>query len=399
MNDLCKSLNPKKSWWTERFPFLTLINWFLKEEIPGGSRFISTLGSASLFLFLIVVLSGIWQMFFYVPLDQEASNSLIYLRFNVPFGWLIHGFHYWGAIAFSVVVGLHMLRVFIWGAYKKPRELVWLIGIVLLILTVLFLYTGSILPWDYRGYWACQLGMNTVGAISGVGSFFQSLFWGADHMDQSVLSRIFVWHVEILPLLTALFIVIHLVAFRVYGSAGPWNDEKRKVKGLLWPEQIFKDMVVAFLLFILLIGLTVYFPPPMPCGANLEGTINLPKSDWSFAFFFQILNFFKGHWASIAFVTIPLIIILFFASLPFFDRSTERNPAKRLVVISIGAFFFLFVIVFAILGLFSNPNQSAANQIDPPPPADISTTVDQEKPKIQETVPAKKENQATGHGW
>lgn len=349
--------NQKHSWLSERFPVSTLKKWIFKEEIPGGSRFSYSLGSAALFLFMILAVTGIWQMFVYVPLDDEAYNSLSYLRLNVPFGWLIHGLHYWGATAFSAVVGLHMIRVFIWGAYKKPRELVWLAGIVLLLLTALFMFTGPILPWDKMGYWACKVGLDMIGAIPYVGSFFQALFWGSDQMGQIILSRMFVWHVAILPSLIILFLVVHLVAFRVYGSVGPWDKKKQKVKGKFWPDQIFKDMVVSFFLFVLLVGLTVFFPPPFPGAADPLDTSYIPKPEWNFTFFYQILKYFKGFLEPIGIVGIPLLIILFFVSLPFLDRGEERNPFKRIFVVCTGIFFFLLVLFFTIFGMFSNPSE------------------------------------------
>lgn len=350
-------LNQNQSWLSERFPIATFKKWIFKEEIPGGARFSYSLGSAALFLFMILVLTGIWQMFVYVPLDTEAYDSLSYLRLNVPFGWLIHGLHYWGATAFSAVVGLHMIRVFIWGAYKKPRELVWLAGIVLLLLTALFMFTGPILPWDKKGYWACKVGLDMIGTIPYVGSMIQAIFWGSDQIGQTILSRIFTWHVEILPALIVIFIVVHLVAFRVYGSVGPWDEEKQKVKGLFWPDQIYKDMVVSFALFVLLVGLTVYYPPPFSGAADPLDTLYEPKPEWNFTFFYQLLKYFHGFWEPFGIVFVPLLIILFFVSLPFLDRSKERSPFKRIFVISSGMFFILLVLFLTILGLKSTPSE------------------------------------------
>src|SRR3569833_3083447 len=130
-----------QSWINERTSLLQFVTEFLHEEIPGGTRFSYTLGSAALFLLTIQIVTGIWQLFYYVPTYDYAYSSLTYLRLQVPFGWLIHGLHYWGGTAFTVVVGLHGLRVFIWGSYKKPRELVWLFGIGLIVMTALFMFT------------------------------------------------------------------------------------------------------------------------------------------------------------------------------------------------------------------------------------------------------------------
>lgn len=348
-------------WIDKRFPISTLKKWILQEEIPGGARFAYSLGSAALFLFILLALTGIWQMFVYVPTVDHAYDSLSYLRLDVPFGWLIHGIHYWGGTAFAVVVGLHMIRVFFWGAYKKPRELIWLAGIVLLILTALFMFTGPILPWDKKGYWACKVGSSIIGSIPWVGSFLQALLQGGQQIGQLTLTRIFSLHVAILPSLLILFVVIHLVSFRMFGSIGPWKKEKRRIKGQFWPDQIFKDMVVAFLIFILLVGLTVYFPPPFSGAADPLDTTYIPRPEWTFAFVFQLLKYFPGKLESVGIVGIPLFIILFFISLPFIDRSPEQNPFKRLFVISCGTLFILFILFFTILGIFSSPPSEVAS--------------------------------------
>lgn len=343
------------NWFSERLPLATLKKWIFEEKIPGGSRFAYSLGSAALFLFLLLIITGIWQMFVYDPSVDHAYDSYTYLRLNVPFGWLINGLHYWGGTAFSVVVGLHILRVFIWGAYKKPREIIWLAGMVLVILTAFFMFTGPVLPWDKKGYWACKVGSDMIGTIPGLGSFIQALFWGSERMGQLTLTRMFTWHVEILPILMVLFVGIHLIAFRVYGSVGPWNEKKRNVTGWFWPEQIFKDVVVSFFIFLLLVALSVFVPPPFSGAADPLDTTYIPKPEWNFSFFYQILKYFSGSWEPVGIVGIPLLIILFFVSLPFIDRTKERNPLKRLFVISIGTLFFTLILAFTLIGLWSAP--------------------------------------------
>ena len=149
-------------WLNDRWPLSALLRSGLEETIPGGSSFAYTLGSATLIVFLLQVVTGVWQLFYYVPTVDHAYDSLNYLRDDVPFGWLIHGLHYWGASAMVVLVGLHLVRVFLWGAYKRPRELTWLLGVVLLILTAGMSFSGAPLPWDERGYWAAEVGARNV---------------------------------------------------------------------------------------------------------------------------------------------------------------------------------------------------------------------------------------------
>jgi len=255
-------LDTVKNWVDERTGLVKFFTEFLHEEIPGGTRFSYTLGSACMFLLTLQIVTGIWQLFYYVPTIDYAYSSLSYLRLQVPYGWLIHGIHYWGGTLFTIIVGLHALRVFIWGSYKKPREMVWLIGILLILITALFMFTGPVLPWDKNGYWAGQVGIGIAGSVPLVGSFTQSILQGADKMGQMALLRMYVLHVAILPAAIAAFVMLHLIAFRKYGESGPWDEKKRKKIGYFWPEQIFKDVVVSLLIFILLVFLSAFFPSP-----------------------------------------------------------------------------------------------------------------------------------------
>src|SRR5512139_566667 len=152
-------------WLNERWPFSYLARLAVEEEIPGGSRFPYTLGSALLTVFFLQLVTGILQLFYYVPTVDHAYDSVNFLRTRVPFGWLVNGLHYWGANAMVVLIGLHVARVFVWGAYKHPRELTWLFGIGLLLLAMGSSFTGGPLPWDQRGYWAAEVGTSIPGSV------------------------------------------------------------------------------------------------------------------------------------------------------------------------------------------------------------------------------------------
>ncbi|MDE3056049.1 MAG: cytochrome b N-terminal domain-containing protein [Verrucomicrobiota bacterium] len=351
-----------QEWFKERFPS-SWIKTLLQEEIPGGARFSYTLGSAALFLFVVLTLTGLWQMFVYVPTIDYAYQSLAFLRLNIPFGWLIHGLHYWGGTLFCIVVGLHGLRTFIWGAYKKPREMIWLSGIILLCLTAAFMFTGPILPWDKKGYWACKVGLSMLGDMPGIGRFLQNILQGESAPGQATLSRMFTIHIALLPLITVGMIAIHLIAFRKAGSAGSWKKEEQQVRGQFWPEQIFKDMVVSIALFLLLVGLTVFARPPFGGISDPLDTTYVPKPEWNFLFLYQFLKFFHGRWEPIGILLVPLFILFLFFSLPFFDRNPERDPAKRIFVIASGGLFVSLTFLMMIFGFLSHPPSELSPQL------------------------------------
>lgn len=204
-------------WVNDRFPISFILREGLREPIPGGARFTYVLGSATLFLFILQMVTGIWQMFYYAPSVDHAYTSVTYLRLHVSFGWLMHGLHYWGAQAFIVVMGLHVIRVFIWAAYKKPRELTWIFGIGLLVISAGLVFTGALLPWDTLGYWAAEVGTSIAGTVPVIGDFTERLMRGGLTMGQLTLSRFFVFHVVILPCLLIALIIGHIIAFRKQG--------------------------------------------------------------------------------------------------------------------------------------------------------------------------------------
>jgi ubiquinol-cytochrome c reductase cytochrome b subunit len=123
MNSPLKREHRFRQWVEKRWPLLPVIRWGSVEEIPGGAKFAYALGSATMVLFGVLVITGVWQLLYYVPALDHAYDSVMFLRLQVPLGWLVHGLHYWAAQGFIVVMGLHMAQVFIWAAYKKPREL------------------------------------------------------------------------------------------------------------------------------------------------------------------------------------------------------------------------------------------------------------------------------------
>ena len=344
-----------RKWLSERLPLGGFIDTMFDEKISGGASFFYALGSATLFVFTLQVVTGIWQFFYYVPTVDHAYASVSYLRIHVPYGWLIHGIHYWGANIMAVLVALHIIRVFIWGAYKKPRELTWLLGVLLLFLTAGLIFTGAALPWDERGYWASEVGTSIAGTIPVVGSFLEKFLRGGSSMGQLTLSRFFALHTALIPALAFIFIVFHLIAFRKYGSVGPWKESKRKKTGDFWPDQVAIDLIVSGFIFVLLVWLSAFNPAPFSGPADPADTAFEPKPEWNFLFLYQLLKLFKGSFEIIGTVGIPVLIIVLFIIVPFIDRKASHSPLKRMGMMTGGLVFVVFVLIYTIIGLNSKP--------------------------------------------
>lgn len=350
-----------KTWIHDRLPLRAAVRWGLEEDIPGGAGFAYVFGSANLFLFLLLAVTGVLELFYYVPTTDHAYESVMYLRLQVPFGWLIHGLHYWCAQAFVVFIGLHAARVFVWGAYKNPRELTWVMGVVLLLVVAAMSFTGPLLAWDQLGYWAAEVGTSIAGTVPWIGEFLLRFSRGGEIMGQATLSRFFIFHVAIVPGVLFAFIVIHLAAFRQFGSVGPWDPEKRKQVGKFWPDQVYKDVLVASLIVIILVGFCVFWRAPITGVADPLDRSIAPKPAWNFLFLYQALKLFKGPWEVVGTVGVPLALILLLLFLPFYDRRPERNPRKRPIAMAGGAAVVTCILVLTVLGQLSHPLSQGAS--------------------------------------
>jgi ubiquinol-cytochrome c reductase cytochrome b subunit len=348
-------LSGVRKWLDERWPLSYFIHLSLGEEIPGGSSFAYTFGSALLIVFALQVVTGILQLFFYVPDVKNAYNSITFLRTQIPFGWLINGMHRHGADLMVVLAALHLTRVFIFGAYKKPRELTWIIGVGLLITVMALTFTGGPLPWDQKGYWEAEVGSNIPGSIPVIGNQLTRFMRGGSSMGQLTLSRLFAVHVGILPALLALLIVTHLIAFRRAGSAGPWVEARRNITGPFWPDQVFKDTVIGIIAVLIIIALTVFFPKPFYGQADPLDSSFTPKPEWNFLFLYQSLKYFQGVLEPVGVVGVPAFFVTFLLLLPFIDRRPERNPAKRPVAMTSGFIFAAIIATLTLVGLYSSP--------------------------------------------
>jgi len=212
-------------WVDERLGLTGIYNTIFDRKIPKTNWWF-TLGSASLFLFVIQGLTGMFLAVYYVPSPDHAYNSVQYIMDGVAFGWLIRGIHHWGASAMVLVVFIHMLRTFYYAAYKYPREITWLTGVLLLLATLGMGFTGYLLPWNQRAYWATTVGTEIAATVPFIGDFILRVLRGGSDLSAVTLARFFAVHIWFLPAVMAALIGIHLyLVIRVGISAIPKEDE------------------------------------------------------------------------------------------------------------------------------------------------------------------------------
>src|SRR5512142_2826907 len=197
-------------WIDERIDLVALRRALLDRRMPGNLTWWHTLGSATLTVFVVQAITGVVLAMYYSPSPDHAYDSIRYLEHSVSAGALLRGIHHWGASAMVVLVAAHMVRVFTMGAYKYPREINWLFGVGLLFIVLGFGFTGYLLPWDQKAYWATQVGTNIAGTTPLIGAVLLKLLRGGTELGTATLARFYALHVLLLPLSLGLVVLVHL---------------------------------------------------------------------------------------------------------------------------------------------------------------------------------------------
>ncbi len=351
------------------------------------------LGLVSFFLFLILVLTGVALMFYYVPATSQAYDRMLDLRGSVAFGTILRNMHRWSAHGMVAVVFLHMCRVFFTGAYKKPREFNWVIGVVLFLLTLLLSFTGYLLPWDQLAFWAITVGTAIAGYAPVVGKEIQFLLMGGNAVGQEALLRFYVLHVAVLPAVTVLVIAVHFWRIRKDGGlsrpaeaevkpelempkAGVVLDPKRTyglqglVRGPLtkvgnvpdnevfsWPHLFRAELFVLVVTVSVILILSLAFDAPLEEPVNALHPPNPAKAPWYFLGLQEMVSY-SAFWGGIG---VPGIFVLLLLLTPYVDRDPKGVgkwfAKERLLANTIFLTFVIVNIIFVIIGtFFRGPN-------------------------------------------
>ena len=349
-------------WLDHRTGVQTAIRQFLYEEIPASSGWHQVFGSVAVFLFLTQAFTGALLAFNYAPTPGDAYNSLRYILTELTGGRLIRGLHHWGASMMIVVVVLHMTQVFLYGAYKKPREATWMVGVVLLLVTLAYGLTGYLLPWDNRAYWGTVVATQIAGQAPVVGPYLTRLLGGGGAVGVVTFARFYGLHVLLLPPATLLLIAIHVYLVRKHGVA-PLPGDEQLPKQQFYPAQVFKDTVAIFIAFVVLFTMAVVVRVPLEQLADPTDNTYTPRPEWYFLFLFQILKLFTGPLEVVGSVVLPGAAVLALILVPFFDRSQMIKVSRRV---------FAFAAVFlAVIGWGGLTAAAVATTPKPEPMAQI----------------------------
>ena len=213
-------------WLEERSGLVGGLKYFLFRNVPRDSNWFHTLGSATLTAFLVQAGTGVILAFYYKPSPDEAYESIRFITDDLTLGWLVRGMHRWGASVFIILMFLHMGRVFLFGAYKYPRELNWIIGVLLLITGMLEGFSGYLLPWDQTSYWATVVGININGTAPFAGPFLSQFLRGGAEIGSDTISLFYAIHMLLLPGAIFALIGLHLyLVIRLGVSSPPWSKD------------------------------------------------------------------------------------------------------------------------------------------------------------------------------
>ncbi len=212
------------AWIDQRTAASGFLTGMLYRKVPKGTNWFYTLGSATLFAFIVQAVTGVFLAMFYTPSTTQAYASIAHINNNVPLGQLVHGMHKWGASVMVILIFLHMGRTFFFGAYKYPRELNWVIGVVLLILTMLMAFTGYLLPFDQRSFWASVVGININGTGPIVGPYLSDFLRAGPELGATTLSRFYAIHMLLVPGAIIALIGAHMyLVVKLGTTAPPWT--------------------------------------------------------------------------------------------------------------------------------------------------------------------------------
>jgi len=356
------------AWIDDQTGLISAIHHFMDEPLPERVGWPHIFGSLVLFFFSVQVATGILLMVYYSPSPDHAYETVQYVTYKLPFWGFVRGLHHWSASAMMVALGLHLIQVFLWGAYKRPRQIIWVIGVGLLLVTLGFSFTGYLLPWDQKAYWATVVGTNIAGSVPLIGPLLREIMRGGAAVGAVTLTRFFAVHVGILPPIISGLILFHILQVRKKGITPPWRrvDEESDVTypQSFWPHQVLKDAVAALIALAVVSFLAVKFGAPIESLANPADTAYTPRPEWYFLWLFELLKYFPGKLEFVGAVVLPGVAVILLAVYPYLDKNPERRIRRRPWATALCFLTFTGVSILGIEAVLSGPKEERLSAIE-----------------------------------
>lgn len=342
-----------KKWFTDRIPVnrektSEVTKELLSEPIPKHMKnWYFALGVTPLILFAFMVVTGVMLTFYYIPSPEKAYDSVRYISEEVSMGFWIRGIHRWASNLMVIAIFLHMVRVFFTRGYRKPRELNWIVGMLMLGVTFTLCFTGYSLVYNQLSYWAATVGTNMIKEIPLIGPTVLGMIRGGENVTANTLTRFYNLHIGIMPVLLFILLGVHIIMIRLHGVAKLEGDDKEESYPF-WPEHFYHGIIIMFFLLTLLSALTVILPPGLGDPANPSVTPAHIKPEWYFFAVYSILKFVPLQLGML--LIMALVIAMTFW--PFIDEILrKRMPDVKVhyIVGSLTIVIFLFFTVYEIV--------------------------------------------------
>lgn len=324
-------------------------------------------GGLCILFFVVQIVTGILLLFYYQPTTDAAHKSVVHIVNDVPFGWLLRSMHSWSANALVFTAFIHMFSAMLMKAYRTPRRVLWITGIILLGLILGFGFTGYLLPWDETAYFATKIGTEVPKAVPFVGEMISSLIKGSSVVNDATLTRSFALHVGVLPALTILLVLGHVGLIMLIGSSSP---PEMKVTGSTkyFPDFLLKELMVWLIGFAILIAIAVIYPWGIGKAYDLAHPSEPPAGvhpEWYFMFLFQSLRIIPEWLVVIGFGVIALL----WTFIPWLDRRSQHN--KRSPIFTwIGILAIVYMVAMTAWGYVAVADERAQAPTPTSQPAD-----------------------------
>jgi len=341
-----KMLSKITTWIEERIDLSALKKFSEKKVVPVHKyHFWYGIGGITLFLFITQVITGVLLLLYYRPAPESAYESVEFIMTSVRFGWLIRSIHSWGANLMVFFLFVHMFSTFFMKAYRKPREMTWISGSILLVLVLAFGFSGYLLPWNTLSYFATKVGTEIVSVVPFIGKHLLVFLRGGEDVTGATLTRFFGFHVAVLPITLFIFLGLHLILIQAQGMSVPPGIEQEYQKNprtmKFFPDFLLRD-AVGWLTVLGLLGiLAALFPWELGTKADPFSPAPIGiKPEWYFVFLFQTLKYIPGRILSFSGESLGImtigVCVLIWVFIPFFDKKAQRNlPSPVFTVIGI----------------------------------------------------------------
>ena len=343
--------------WLQRIGWDEHLRPFLYKHLPPGTGWAATLGSLCALLFGVMAISGMFLAMYYNPSPDKAYDSIDFIMTGVSMGAVLRGIHHWCASAMVLAVFVHLLSSFFSGSFRAPRQVTWIVGVCLFLVTLGLGFTGYLLPWDMKAYWATVVSTNIPRDIPVIGDAIARVVRGGEIVSGMTLTRFYALHMLLLPAALVLLAAAHVYLVRLHGLAEPIREpgdtrqpEQPERLYRFFPEHAFRSALVFAAVFVAILILAAHRGVDREAMAGTLSDSYLPRPEWYYMWLFQLLTFFSGRWEAVGSLALPTAGVALLFAVPFLGNSRRSLTAQRPLAIAAGVMCVLAIVYLTLMG-------------------------------------------------